>query len=95
MACYKYMGSSVSTVTSKYQVTLPEEVREKFHIDIGQKIQWEVHGDALVGKRLPSLMDLAGCLKSDKPMPVATDQDITNAWADAAIARDKRTKSQK
>ena len=93
MVCYLYMGSSVSTVTSKFQVTLPEEVREKFHIDIGQKIQWEVQGDVLVGKRLPSLMDLAGCLKSDAPM--ATDEDLTNAWANAAVARDKRTKHQK
>jgi bifunctional DNA-binding transcriptional regulator/antitoxin component of YhaV-PrlF toxin-antitoxin module len=87
------MGSSVSTVTSKFQVTLPEEVREKFRIDIGQKIQWEVHGDSLVGKRLPSLMDLAGCMKSDRPP--ATDAEISGAWPSAAIARDQRTKTQK
>ncbi len=84
------MGSTVSTVTSKYQVTLPEDVREKFPITIGQKIQWEVQGDMLVGKRLPSLMDLAGCLKSSKPP--ATGADITRAWAEAAVARDKRSK---
>ena len=87
------MGSSVSTVTSKFQVTLPEDVRKKFHIDIGQKILWEVQGDILVGKRLPSLMDLAGCLKSGKPP--ATDKDISQAWATAAVARDKRIKNQK
>ena len=87
------MGGSVSTVTSKFQVTLPEDVREKFRIDIGQKIQWEVHGDSLVGKRLPSLMDLAGCMKSDKPQ--ASDADISRAWTSAAIARDQRTKHQK
>lgn len=90
MVCYLHMGSTVSTVTSKYQVTLPEDVREKFPINIGQKIQWEVQGDMLVGKRLPSLMDLAGCLKADKPP--ASDKDITRAWADAAVARDKRSK---
>ena len=84
------MGSTVSTVTSKFRVTLPEDVREKFPINIGQKIRWEVQGDLLVGKRLPSLMDLAGCQKSDK-VP-ANDEDITKAWADSAVARDKRSK---
>jgi bifunctional DNA-binding transcriptional regulator/antitoxin component of YhaV-PrlF toxin-antitoxin module len=84
------MGSTVSTVTSKYQVTLPEDLRTKFPIAIGQKIQWEVQGDMIVGRRLPSLMDLAGCLKSDKTP--ATDETIVQAWADAAVARDKRSK---
>jgi bifunctional DNA-binding transcriptional regulator/antitoxin component of YhaV-PrlF toxin-antitoxin module len=90
VVCYKHMGSTVSTVTSKYQVTLPEDVREKFPITIGEKIQWEVQGNLLVGKRLPSLMDLAGCLKSDKAP--ATEDDIHKAWADSAIACDKRSK---
>ncbi len=85
------MGSTVSTVTSKYQVTLPEYVREKFPIAIGEKIQWEVQGDLLVGKRLPSLVDLAGCLKSRKAP--AADEDITKAWAESARARDKRSKN--
>jgi len=87
------MGSSVSTVTSKFQVTLPEDVRKKFHVDIGEKILWEVQGDILVGKRLPSLMDLAGCLKSDRPP--ATEEDIRQAWPNAAVAREKRIKNQK
>lgn len=87
------MGSSVSTVTSKFQITLPEEIREKFQIGIGQKIQWEIQGEVLVGKRLPSLMDLAGCMKSDKPP--ATDVEIAGAWTKAAIARDQRTKNRK
>ena len=88
-----HMGSSVSTVTSKFQVTLPEDVRKKFHVDIGEKILWEVHGDFLVGKRLPSLMDLAGCLKSDKPP--ASEEDFRQAWPGAAVAREKRIKNQK
>lgn len=87
------MGSSVSTVTSKFQVTLPEEVREKFQVAIGQKIRWEVQGDTLVGRRLRSIVDLAGCMKSDRPR--ATKADISKAWGDAAIARDQRTKSRK
>jgi bifunctional DNA-binding transcriptional regulator/antitoxin component of YhaV-PrlF toxin-antitoxin module len=93
VVCCNHMGSSVSTVTSKFQVTLPEEVRKQFQVDIGEKILWEVRGDVLVGKRLPSLMDLAGCLKSNKPP--ATDQDISRAWGTAAVAREKRIKNQK
>jgi len=87
------MASSVSTVTSKFQVTLPEDVRKTFPVSIGAKILWEVQGDLLVGRRLPSLMELAGSMKSDKPP--ATDTDITKAWVDAAVARDKRSKNRK
>ena len=87
------MGSSVSTVTSKFQVTLPEDVRKKFRVDIGERISWEVHGDRLVGKRLPSLMDLAGCLKSNKP--TATEDSYRQAWPDATAARHNRIKNQK
>ena len=88
-----YMGSSVSTVTSKFQVTLPEGVRKKFPVDIGEKILWEVQGDSLVGKRLPSLLDLAGALKSNRRP--ATDEEIKRAWPAAASARDKRIRRQK
>ncbi len=87
------MGSSVSTVTSKFQITLPEDVRKKFHVGIGGKIVWKVQGDVLVGKWLPSLMDLAGALKSDKP--AATEEDFLRAWPETAIAREKRIKNQK
>ena len=38
-------------------------------------------------------MELAGSMKSDKPP--ATDTDITKAWVDAAVARDKRSKNRK
>ena len=93
MVCYRYMRSSISTVTSKFQVTLPEEVRKQFQVDIGEKIQWEVQGDILVGKRLPSLMDMAGALKSSRP--TASGEEMSKSWGTAGAARDKRIKNQK
>lgn len=86
------MGTSVSTVTSKFQVTLPERVRKDFKIGIGQKIRWEVQGELLVGKRLPSIMELAGCLKSDLEV---SEKEIREAWPKAAAERDERVRKQK
>lgn len=87
------MKSSASTVASKFQITLPEDIRRKLQIDVGDRIQWEVRGDVLVGKRLPSIMELAGCLKSIKPP--ATDEDIAKSWPAPAVACEKRIKKQK
>ena len=78
---------------SKFQITLPEDVRRQLQIDVGDRIQWEVRGDVLVGKRLPSILELAGCLKSSKPP--ATDEDIAKSWPAAAVARENRIKKQK
>ena len=80
-------------MASKFQITLPEDVRRQLQIDVGDRIQWEVRGDVLVGKRLPSIMDLAGCPKSSKPP--ATNEDIAKSWPAAAVARENRIKKQK
>lgn len=57
-----------------------------------KKSSWEVQGDILVGKRLPSIMELAGCLKSDL---VVNDEEIRDAWPKAAAERDERVRKQK
>jgi len=86
------MRNSVSTLASKFQITLPEDVRRQWQIEVGDRIQWEVRGEVLVGKQLPSLMDLAGCLKSTKP--TVTDEDIAKTWPAVAAARENRIKKQ-
>jgi len=58
------MGNVISTITSKWQITIPEDVRKEIPLKIGQRITWEVEGGKLVGRRILSISELSGCLKS-------------------------------
>lgn len=86
------MRSSISTVTSKWQVTIPEEVRKELPLKIGQRIVWEVQGDALVGRRVRSIRELAGCLKSETR---GNDEGSLGEFGKAAIRRHDRIHKQK
>jgi len=87
------MGNFVSTITSKWQITLPEEVRKVMPLKIGERIVWEVKDDKLVGTRVRSISELAGSLKSGNP--VAGEKGSRNALAAAAIARHQRLSNPK
>ena len=87
------MGNTVSTITAKWQVTIPEEVRKDLPLKVGQRIVWEVEGDRIVGRRVRSLSELLGCLKSDAVAPVG--KDLPGEFGRAAIARHERISKQK
>ena len=93
MVYYKPMSGIVSTITSKWQVTIPEDVRKEIPLKVGQRIAWEVEGDRLVGRRVRSISELSGCLKSDAASP--RGKDATGGFAKAAIARHDRISKQK
>jgi bifunctional DNA-binding transcriptional regulator/antitoxin component of YhaV-PrlF toxin-antitoxin module len=87
------MGNIASTITSKWQVTIPERVRKALPFKIGQRIAWEVQGDKIVGRRVRSIAELAGCLKSGRAKPGG--RDSPDEFAKAAIARHQRISKQK
>jgi len=87
------MSGIVSTITSKWQVTIPEDVRKELPFKIGQRIVWEVEGDKLVGRRIRSIGELSGCLKSEAASP--KNKDRQDAFAKAAVARHDRISKQK
>ena len=82
------MSNITSTITSKWQVTIPEEVRKEITLKVGQRIAWEVEGDKLVARRVPSISELSGCFKSDAPGD--NEADSRRAFAKAAMARHNR-----
>jgi bifunctional DNA-binding transcriptional regulator/antitoxin component of YhaV-PrlF toxin-antitoxin module len=87
------MSGIVSTITSKWQVTIPEDVRKELPLKVGQRIVWEVEGDKLVGRRVRSIVELSGCFKS--PSAPAKGKDATGQFAKAALARHDRISKQK
>jgi bifunctional DNA-binding transcriptional regulator/antitoxin component of YhaV-PrlF toxin-antitoxin module len=93
------MTVATSTITSKWQVTIPEDVRKDLPFKIGERIAWEIEDGKLVGRRVRPLGELAGCLKShdspsapSAPSPPEKDQ---GAFAKAALARHARIAKQR
>jgi bifunctional DNA-binding transcriptional regulator/antitoxin component of YhaV-PrlF toxin-antitoxin module len=87
------MSGIVSTITSKWQVTIPENVRNELPFKIGQRIAWEVQGDKLVGRPVRSISELAGCFK---PLVGSPKRKISSSdFAQAALARHDRISKQK
>lgn len=72
------------TLTSKGQVTLPKDVRDRLALKPGDAIAWTVVGDHVVGTpRNMDFADLAGFL-GDPPDGPATLEEIDAAARDAA-----------
>jgi len=87
------MTATTSTITSKWQITIPEEVRKELPLKIGQRIAWEIEGDKLIGRRVHSISELAGCLKSGGT-PSGGDAE-SSALAQASVTRHQRIAKQK
>jgi antitoxin PrlF len=64
-----------STLTSKGQITLPKVVREVLHLDVGDRVAFEVRADGVVELRPEAgdLMALAGSLKPPKGRHVSLE----------------------
>ena len=82
------MASVTSTVTSKWQITIPEDVRKQIALQVGQRIAWEVEGDKIVGRKVRTLSELAGCLSSASN--TVAESEIKGAFTKAATARHER-----
>jgi len=87
------MSGIVSTITSKWQVTIPEDVRKEIPLKVGQRIAWEVEGGKLVGRRVRSIGELSGCFKSVAIPP--RGRDLRGGFAKAALSRHERLAKQK
>jgi len=87
------MSNTASTITSKWQVTIPGDVRKELPLKVGQRLFWEVEGDKLVGRRVRSISELSGCFKPNAP--VTGKADSAEALAKAALARHDRISKQK
>lgn len=57
----------LSTITSKGQTTIPEQLRKDLALEPGHRLLWEQVDGKLAATPTGDLMALAGALKSDKP----------------------------
>ncbi len=61
------MAVNVSTISTKGQTTIPEELRKELALGPGDRLMWELVSGKLIATPTGDLMSLAGVLKSDKP----------------------------
>lgn len=61
------MAANVSTISTKGQTTIPEELRKELSLEAGHRLMWELVNGKLIATPSGDLMSLAGALKSDKP----------------------------
>ena len=74
--------NSTYSITSKFQVTIPKDAREKLGISSNDKVKFTTKNHQLLIERVPSMQEVANDIADDlkrygiKP---ATDEDIKNA----------------
>jgi bifunctional DNA-binding transcriptional regulator/antitoxin component of YhaV-PrlF toxin-antitoxin module len=87
------MGNAISTITAKGQVTLPVKIRSDLLWKVGSRIEWKIEGNKLVGQRIRTAAELAGCLK--EPEAKGPKEKIGSAFGRASIARYRRISRQR
>ncbi len=74
----------ISTMTDKGQTTVPQEIREAMGALPRQRLVWEARKDgSAIVRPMPSVMELAGSLKSEVRFAGIREETeaATDAWA--------------
>lgn len=91
----KVRKMSLSTLTSKGQITIPKNVREYLSLKKGDKILFKIQKNGLVsiGKPVQSILKLKGMLKhlkKDQPLsPKEIQRGIESAVAEKVTSYDR------
>ena len=77
-----------ATLTSKGQLTLPKEIRDRLSLDAGAILDFQIQADNTITARrvLPDARRIRGLLKSPHPAPLTVEQ------MDEAVAKQLRDK---
>ena len=80
----------IATMTSKGQITIPAEIRARFRLEAGAKVDFVVTdtGDLVMRPKTRDIRDLRGSVKYDGP-PVSVEE-IDQGIATAIAERMKR-----
>lgn len=75
---------SIATITSKGQITLPKDIREKLHLEAGEKIDFRVDEDSGTATLIPlnkSVDDVFGVLHNARKRKIFTVDEMNDAIA--------------
>ena len=65
----------LSTVTTKGQVTIPAEIRTRFHIQPNDRVDFFVDGEHIVITPVKTLKQLRGTVASDGAGSIASERE--------------------
>ena len=65
-----------STVTSKGQITIPKEIRERLHLRTGHRVEFHVEssGKVTMTPRNRDLRELKGIIRTSRRKPVSIEE---------------------
>jgi AbrB family looped-hinge helix DNA binding protein len=66
---------ALTTISSKYQIVIPRDVREKFHLKPGQKIMFIPYQKSMRLVIVPSIKEAYGMLKGMNIEDLREEQD--------------------
>jgi antitoxin PrlF len=91
------MSTMFATLTSKGQITVPKEVRDRLGLDAGAVLDFQILADNTITARLvqPDARRIRGLLKSPHATPLTVaqmDEGVAAHLRDKHVATPKRTK---
>jgi len=76
-----------STLTQKGQVAIPKSIRDYFHLKPSDKVHFEVKDDNIVARRLPTIEEMRGFVKTNK---ILSKREMKRAIREAVLEKFKR-----
>lgn len=76
----------LSTVTTKGQVTIPADIRTRFHIQPNDKVDFYVDGEQIVITPVRTLRQLRGAVASDGAGTIASERETAKRMVAVRIA---------
>ena len=66
---------NTSTLSPKYQIVIPKEIRRKLDLKPGQRLQFRIHDDHIQIEPVLTGSELIGFLKGEKPLEFEREGD--------------------
>lgn len=79
--------NGITTLTQKGQVAIPKSIRDYFNLKPFDKIHFEVKNDSIVGRRLSSVEEMRGFIKTNK---IISKKEMKEAIREAVLEKFKR-----
>ena len=79
--------NGITTMTQKGQVAIPKSIRDYFHLQPHDKIHFEVKDDNIVARRLSSVEEMRGIVKTNK---ILSKKEMKKIIREAVLEKFKR-----
>ena len=79
--------NGVSTLTQKGQVAIPKSIRDYFDLKPSDKVYFEVKDNSIVARRLSSIEEMRGIVKTNK---ILSKKEMKKIIREAVLEKFKR-----